>query len=118
MYLYLLGGGGPQRPPQHFFEHVRQQADHDEQNDAEPRRSAGQHLHKDVVHPLVVQERPVAVRRHEQKNRLEFTTIIRYRQASSQGNRFIFFILVLKELNFFCLVIINYINRVNLNIVK
>ena len=56
--LGMLGGAGPQGPAEHLVEHVGQQAEGDEQDDAEPGRPAGQHLHEHVVHPLVVPEGP------------------------------------------------------------
>ena len=57
-HLDAFGGGGPQCSTEHLLDHVGQQADGDEQDDAEPGRPAGQHLHEHVVHPLVVQEGP------------------------------------------------------------
>lgn len=57
-HLNAFCGGGPQGPADDLLDHVRQQTDDDEQDDAEPGRTAGQHLNKHVVHPLVVQEGP------------------------------------------------------------
>lgn len=57
-HLYTFGGGGPQRPPEDFLHHIWQEAGCDQQDDAEPGRTAGQHLHEHIVHPLVVEEGP------------------------------------------------------------
>lgn len=57
-HLCTLGGGGTHGPAQDLLDDIWQQADRDEQDDAEPGRAAGQHLHEHVVHPLVVQEGP------------------------------------------------------------
>ena len=57
-YLCAFDGCGTQGPAEDFLYDIWQQADRDEQDDAEPGRAAGQHLHEHVVHPLVVQEGP------------------------------------------------------------
>lgn len=57
-YLDALSAGWPECSAEDFSEHIRQQTNDDKQPDAQPGRPAGQHLHKHVVHPLVVQEWP------------------------------------------------------------
>lgn len=57
-HLCTFSGRGADGPAEDLLDDVRQQADGDEQDDAEPSRTTGQHLHEDVVHPLVVEEGP------------------------------------------------------------
>lgn len=57
-HLYALSRRGPQRPADDLLQHIRQQTGCYQKDDAEPRRTAGQHLHEHVVHPLVVEEGP------------------------------------------------------------
>lgn len=57
-HLYAFGGGGPQRSPDDLLHHIWQQTGCYQKDYTEPGRTAGQHLHEHVVHPLVVQERP------------------------------------------------------------
>lgn len=61
-YLCTFGGCGTHCPAEDLLDDIWQQADRNKQDDAEPGRTTGQHLHENVVHPLVVQEGP------EQKN--------------------------------------------------
>lgn len=63
LYLCAFGGCGTHGPAEDLLDDIWQQADCNEEDDAEPGRTAGQHLHEHVVHPLVVQERP------EQRNK-------------------------------------------------
>lgn len=57
-HLCTFSGCGADGPAEDLLDDIRQQADGDEQDDAEPGWTAGQHLHEDVVHPLVVEEGP------------------------------------------------------------
>lgn len=63
MYLCAFSGCGTHGPAEDLLDDIWQQADCNEEDDAEPGRTAGQHLHEHVVHPLVVQEGP------EQRNK-------------------------------------------------
>lgn len=58
MYLCAFSGCGTHGPAEDLLDNIWQQADCNEEDDAEPGRTAGQHLHEHVVHPLVVQEGP------------------------------------------------------------
>lgn len=57
-HLDAFSSGGPQRPPDDLLHHIWQQTGCYQKDYTEPGRTAGQHLHEHVVHPLVVQERP------------------------------------------------------------
>lgn len=57
-YLCTFGGCGTHCPAEDLLDDIWQQADGNKQDDAEPGWTAGQHLHENVVHPLVVQEGP------------------------------------------------------------
>lgn len=57
-YLCTLSGCGTQSPAENLFDDIRQQTYCNKEDDAEPGRPAGQHLHENVVHPLVVEEGP------------------------------------------------------------
>ena len=70
-YLCTFGGCGTHGPAEDLLNDIWQQADRNEQDDAEPGRTTGQHLHEHVVHPLVVQEGP------EQKQDTENDVIFR-----------------------------------------
>lgn len=70
-YLCAFGGCGTHGPAEDLLNDIWQQADCNEQDDAEPGRTTGQHLHEHVVHPLVVQEGP------EQKQDTENDQIFR-----------------------------------------
>lgn len=54
----MFTGCGTDGSAEDLFDDIWQQADCNEEDDAEPCRPAGKHLHKDVVHPLIVQEGP------------------------------------------------------------
>lgn len=69
-YLCTFGGCGTHCPAEDLLDDIWQQADRNKQDDAEPGRTAGQHLHENVVHPLVVQEGP------EQKQEREKIVIL------------------------------------------
>lgn len=66
-YLCTFGGCGTHCSAEDLLDDIWQQADRNKQDDAEPGWTAGQHLHEDVIHPLVVQEGP------EQKQERETT---------------------------------------------
>lgn len=74
-HLCTFSGCGADGPAQDLLDDIRQQADGDEQDDAEPSRTAGQHLHEDVVHPLVVEEGPEEERGGEKKKRRKQTLL-------------------------------------------
>lgn len=60
--LGFLRAGWLQVAEQDLLQHVGDQAAHDDDDDGEPGRAAGQQLHKDEVHVLRVQEGPVGER--------------------------------------------------------
>ena len=57
-YLRLLGAGGLEVPVAHLLDDVREKSGHDDDDDGEPGRAAGQQLDEDKVHVLGVEERP------------------------------------------------------------
>lgn len=66
-YLCAFGGCGTHCSAEDLLDDIWQQADRNKQDDAQPGWTTGQHLHENVVHPLVVQEGP------EQKKEREMT---------------------------------------------
>lgn len=74
-HLCTFSSCGTHGPAEDLLDDIGQQADGDEQDDAEPGRAARQHLHEDVVHPLVVEEGPEAAgveRRKKKKKRVNW----------------------------------------------
>lgn len=58
-HLSTLCSCGAHSPAEDLFDDIRKQTDCDQQDDAKPGRPAGQHLHEDVIHPLVVEKGPM-----------------------------------------------------------
>lgn len=57
-YLCTLSSCGTHNPTEDLLNDIWQQADCNKQYDAEPGWTTREHLHEDIVHPLVVKEWP------------------------------------------------------------
>lgn len=68
-YLDSLCGAGPQLLAQDLLENIRKETDSDEQDDGQPGRATGQHLYEHIVHPLITEEWPGALREEKKTTR-------------------------------------------------
>lgn len=86
-HLCTFSGCRTQCPAENLLDHIWQQADRNEKNDAEPGWTAGQHLHENVVHPLVVQERPGQKQQRQDVVSYLFTKRKGYTKTYLNGNK-------------------------------